>query len=494
MIIHNNQEKYLYVPVGKNAILDTNLTTKDKGYLGVLELHITNPKYKKISVNLLKAFAEQKSQFKHLKDFGFVTEHEQAAFNKNQWGWTFYVSSFDIRQDNCSVVYHRVNGEVSKKMPTSDFIPTALPSDKAIKPPKSLFIDPFHPSQTAKGLFMVMMCLNKNKNYKQEEIREKVNLGRGTFNAAWKELKDAGYLTVIKIPNGQRGMNYNFVLNYIPEPDNSQMVNLNKNLEINEKTSFFTSSRDVKKPIDCKVSNNIRNIISSPFMFKRDFIKSSKKGIFEDELNTILKQIKDLYATSTNSLLIENLNNKLLSKFKNKPVNLVVLVERYRNVLERFNNAGINVINFNAYSNAIIKNDFNLSFYNLIQNYSHIKELLSKPLASVNKKTSSDITIYHNYKHGNYDFNKFEFDLKVKGLLDDVITDDLESSNLEYFELIKDGDICYKSYLNIINILKAKNPDIEEKLEVLEKYRLKYFGKRNDEELLDNWSPNLSMA
>jgi hypothetical protein len=492
MIIHNIQEKYLYVPVGKNAILDPNLNTKDKGYLGVLELHITNPKYKKISVNLLKAFAEQKSQFKHLKDFGFVTEHEQAAFNKNQWGWTFYVSSFDIRQDNCSVVYHRVNGEVSKKMPTSDFIPTALPSDKAIKPPKSLFIDPFHPSQTAKGLFMVMMCLNKNKDYKQEEIREKSNLGRGTFNAAWKELKDAGYLTVIKIPNGQRGMSYNFVLNYIPEPDSSQMINLNKNLEICEKTSFFTASRDDKKSIDCKVSNNIRNILSSPFMYKRDFIISSKKGIFEDELKPILKHIKDLYTTSTNSALIDNLNNKLLNKFKNKPINLVVLIERYRNVLGKFNNGNINVIDFNAYSNAIIKNEFNLSFYNFIQNYSNIKELLSKPLVVTSKKTPSGTSIYKKYIHGNYDFNKLEFELKTKGLFDNIITEDLKTLDLEYFGLIKDGTYSYKSCPEILKILRVKNPDIENKLEILEEYRLKYFRKKEEEWLLETCLPNLS--
>ena len=45
MIIHNIQEKYLYVPIGKNAILDPNLKCKDKMYLAVLELYKTNPKY-----------------------------------------------------------------------------------------------------------------------------------------------------------------------------------------------------------------------------------------------------------------------------------------------------------------------------------------------------------------------------------------------------------------------------------------------------------------
>ena len=488
MIIHNIQEKYLYVPIGRNAILDPNLKCMDKMYLAVLELYKTNPKYNNLCVKTLESFAEKKVQFKRLKDFGYITENSKAASHKNKWGWTFKISSFDIRQDNCSVIYHHSNGEVSYKRPTSNIVPTALPSDVAKKVPKSLILSCFTDaklSYNAGGLFMTMMCLSKNKDYSQKDIRLKVNLSESNFNKAWKELKDAGYLKLIQKPNGQHGFNYDYVLYYIPDPDSSSIIILDKNGEIIKKTSFFDVSQDVKKPMYSKTSNNIRNIISSPLVKNRESNKSSNIGIFELELKPILNKIKACYASSSNPELIDTLNKKLLSKYKNKPISLVALVENYKKVLEKHNSSSYKIFDMERYTNTIMLKEFDFAYFKFsIQNYELIRKLLNRPLKSFEKKNKED------------NDDKFYFIIDfvdaTRNLFRNIIIDDLSYKQRMEFELIRDGSKSCKYCIDIIDTLKAKNPDIENIFASVENERIRVNKKYQEKWLIDTCLPELA--
>lgn len=468
MLKFNLSGHYLYQKFGKSAVFDPKLSLAERGLLAYLELQKTNPKIK-ITMSYLYSLADKKTQIKHLIDYGYITEHNIAADNKNHFGWFYEISSFDIRQNAGKVVNHRSNGEVSSYHLTKDSIITALPSDKAFNIPKCLLLDKTL-SWEAKGLFILLMSIKRNNNYTKEDIRKELGIARSQFNDAWKMLSDTGFLTMVKKANSNKGFDYDFILN--KEPESVKAIITDKFLNVVDNSIIFCPSRDVENVMDCKISDNIRNIINKTNNYKSILYKSSKTGIFEDELKPILNQIKDFYGKPDNTELIDTLNNKLLSLYKNKRIDLFSLVSSYRKVLSKYEMSSYcNILCMSAYVNSIIRNDFQFSpvnkFFN--QDQASIDDLFNKSLDKFLPKKSSNSFVSFEYNKRAPEFN---YELDDSGLNTEDLVD---------LTCILNGTANYKWYPDLFDKLEIKNPNIRQIMADFEYRRQELIRKRDDD-------------
>ncbi|WP_020072449.1 hypothetical protein [Faecalispora sporosphaeroides] len=90
-------------------------------------------------------------------------------------------------------------------------------------------------SLKAKGLYSLIQSLitMPDADLSIWKIKLKCKEGSKAFDAAWKELKDCGYLKQYRMPTGERGK-FKYEYDLLEEPDltTSATINLNKNGEI----------------------------------------------------------------------------------------------------------------------------------------------------------------------------------------------------------------------------------------------------------------------
>ncbi|MVB10455.1 hypothetical protein CAFE_11440 [Caprobacter fermentans] len=91
-----------------------------------------------------------------------------------------------------------------------------------------------HLSLKSKGLYALIQSYIGKPNFDlyKKTLKDECKEGSKAFDAAWKELKETGYLKVYRIPKGMRNQYvYEFELLDIPDKSTSALITLNKNGE-----------------------------------------------------------------------------------------------------------------------------------------------------------------------------------------------------------------------------------------------------------------------
>lgn len=106
-------------------------------------------------------------------------------------------------------------------------------------------------SLKAKGLYSLIQSLITlpNEDLRIWKIRNKCKEGNNGFEAAWKELKDAGYLKQYRMPGSKKGQ-FDYIYDLLDQPDSSTpaTINLNKHGEIKQESKESVDDKNDHTP------------------------------------------------------------------------------------------------------------------------------------------------------------------------------------------------------------------------------------------------------
>ncbi len=385
--------------------------------------------------NLMKC-ADTKAQYDRLLHSGFIKEYDRpSSKGKNKYDWTFIISSIPCKQ---YLLFFNAAGEITDLKECSNALDYSNLNTRSYSV-CNLAVCKL--SNLALSLYAFMLSLKKKSVLDaKKKIKEESGVYEDKFDLAWNELKDAGFLTVIKKAT-QNGFKYDFLLNC--KPTFPSEITITKNDVDNPKTSsFFVSSQNSQMVGGAKSKNIVikeQSILA--FIENRYFSKSSLGNSFDDELKSVLNKIKKRYCDLGNTQhesFIDTLNRLIIKKYKGKYVDLERLVITYKKVLSLFEkSAYVKIICMNAYCRKVLNN----AFYELFaldsevnQNYDKIERLLNEPLEHISKSyktdcSDSDDTVSESKKTDKKEFDLDEFDLEHGGESDEEYVTKIEKES-----------------------------------------------------------------
>lgn len=106
-------------------------------------------------------------------------------------------------------------------------------------------------SLKAKGLYSLIQSLITlpNEDLRIWKIRNKCKEGNNGFEAAWKELKDAGYLKQYRMPGSKKGQ-FDYIYDLLDQPDSltPATINLNKHGETKQESKESVDDKNDHTP------------------------------------------------------------------------------------------------------------------------------------------------------------------------------------------------------------------------------------------------------
>lgn len=435
--------------------LNDNLTLQELALVNILENLKSSNK-----VTFTKAYLESiasSSLIKSIRMKGYLTMHRHPSGKHNVFSWYYEISSFSPRTNDNGIISYDGKGN-PKKVLRDQVWNYAKASDKFFFVPANVLLNK-NLSLNAKGLFVLLYHYCQKKNTKKD-MREFLNsnhhLSNRLFEKAWSDLLQNGFLSEIKKPNSNKGMEYIFLLNDEPSEIKIKQLKL-KNFEDLRDT---TSGKDAKtKAYNNNPSLPISLTLNNYYSFSNKYIiltNNSLVSMKEQNINTLnqlLKTLMEVNCTDTQKPLIQKFNNRLLRKFGSYRIAYYDFVIFYKSMLTSLIRNQNSILNQDKYISSLV-NKFTFNEIYTILDEQYIEKAVQEA------KVKIDTAHICNSNTSKADFNKWykrEFEERFD------LSDLNETEKLD-FDLMCNGLLNISPEDSILKKLERKNRGILNKL------------------------------